>query len=30
VRSRLEYRETVVGWLRWPLARLKTHRRAAV
>jgi len=30
VRSRLEYRETVAGWLRWPLARLKTHRRAAV
>jgi len=30
VRSRLEYRETVGGWLRWPLSRLRTQRRAAV
>jgi SAM-dependent methyltransferase len=30
VQSRLAYRETLAGWLRWPLARLKTHLRAAV
>jgi chromosome segregation ATPase len=29
VQSRLAYRETVAGWLRWPLARLKTHLGAA-
>jgi SAM-dependent methyltransferase len=30
VQSRLAYRETIAGWLRWPLARLKCHLRAAV
>jgi len=30
VQSRLAYRETMAGWLRWPLARLKTHLRGAV
>jgi ubiquinone/menaquinone biosynthesis C-methylase UbiE len=30
VQSRLAYRETMAGWLRWPLARLKYHLRAPV
>jgi len=29
VQGRLAYRETLAGWLRWPLARLKLHLRAA-
>ena len=28
VRSRLRFRETLVGWLRWPLSRLKSNLRA--
>jgi DNA repair exonuclease SbcCD ATPase subunit len=27
VRSRLRFRETLIGWLRWPLARLKSSIR---
>jgi len=28
LRARLSFRETMVGWLRWPLSRIKATLRA--